>query len=140
MQDAPVSSSSAGAELSPGLPDAGAVMQDVPVSCSSAGRGEWSPHRLDAAAQETASRASHVLKWGRCPCCDSGMSPWVYSSGLKKGRLVLLCNKFQKRSSSGQRLCWTDKPFPWSRINEAPAWVREQFGGVYAMLQKNAVR
>ena len=38
MQDPPVSSSSAGAELSPELPVAGAAMQDVPASSSSAGR------------------------------------------------------------------------------------------------------
>ena len=58
------------------------------------------------------------------------MSPWLYSSGPKKGRLYLLCNNFQSGDASGKRVCFKDKPFPMTRLEEAPKWVRDHFRAV----------
>ena len=93
------------------------------TSSSNDSRGTWSPHALQAAAASSArARPQRDLKWGRCSSCGVGMSPWLYSSGPKKGRLYLLCNNFQSGDASGKRVCFKDKPFPMTRLEEAPKW------------------
>jgi len=101
-------------------------------------RESWPAHA--ESTQAVLERDWGKTKWGRCEQCFYSLAPHLYGSGNKAGQIWLLCSRFQKRNSQGERLCFWSMPVPANRWDDLPRWMRDKWSQLPAALRRNAIR
>jgi hypothetical protein len=99
---------------------------------------ESSPAHAES-TQAVLERDWGKTKRGRCEQCFYSLAPHLYGSGYKAGQIWLLCSRFQKRGSQGERLCFWSMPVPANRWDDLPRWMRYKWSQLPAALRRNSI-
>ena len=113
-----------------GLLDAeivGGNLPEVPSPAFSFSDREWMNYqqqrqRLEEADVVEAALVQHgrklarqkplcgTTKWGRCPMHFRARWPHLFRSGLRRGRICLVCQLWFSKDQTGRRPCWNMEP------------------------------